>query len=206
VIAALLAEGSSDRALLPILSWLLAQIPNTDMRVEWVDATMFPAQTSTLAQKITAARLISPCDLLFVHRDSDAQPTDWRYAEIQKAIGSNLVHVAVVPVRTTEAWLMFDAPMIRAAAGRPSGKEDLALPSLGKAELEARPKERLHEALRKANGSVGRKAARFHAPTAIHRLANLIEDWSPLRQLAAFQRLETDLRDALKRLGDTSRL
>jgi hypothetical protein len=36
---------------------------------------------------------------------------------------------------------------------------------------------------------------------ALHRLADLVEDWSALRQLPSFQRLEADTRQVLGVLG-----
>jgi hypothetical protein len=198
VIAALLGEGSSDRALMPILRWIVDRATPDDVRIERIDT--FPTRANTLQQKVEAARLVCPCELLFVHRDADNQPPEWRYEEIRRAVGDT-VYVAVVPIRTTEAWLLIDVPMIRAAAGRPSGTNDLDLPKLAKIESESRPKERLEEALRRAHGATGRRAHKFHPPSAINRLANLIEDWSPLREVGAFQRLEADTRAALGRLG-----
>ena len=60
---------------------------------------------------------------------------------------------------------------------------------------------RLLEALRTASGTTGRRARRFKPGRAARRLANLVTDWSPLRQLAAFARLERDTAQALARLG-----
>lgn len=140
-----------------------------------------------------------PCDVLFVHRDSDSQPPRWRYDEIAAAAREH-PHVAVVPVKMTEAWLLFDERALRAAAGRPSGRDDLQLPSLSQVERIADPKEVLKQALRRANGATGRRARRFRPSAAMHRLADLIEDWSPLRRLDAFQRLEADTRAVLRSL------
>lgn len=90
---------------------------------------------------------------------------------------------------------------IRTAAGRPSGRESLALPPLARLEATAGPKQLLHESLKRANGATGRRAERFDSAAAIHRLADLVEDWAPLRALPAFRRLEEDTRAALTELG-----
>jgi len=202
VIAALVGEGSSDQVLMPILRSLLERLTEEDVRLEWIDTLSFPARPRTLVQKVSAARRVCRCELLFVHRDADNQPPECRYKEIHEAAGDQ-VHVAVVPVRTTEAWLMIDEAMIRVAAGRPSGNDNLDLPTLRKLEAEPKPKERLATALRRAQGATGRRASRFHVPTAVRRLADLIEDWSPLLTLRSFKRLESDTRKALDGLDVT---
>lgn len=202
MIAALLAEGTSDRALLPILRWVVACATPVEARIEWIDTASFERGARPLGEKVRAAQIVCPCDLLFVHRDADKQSPQYRHDEIGQAVGGRL-HVAVVPIRMTEAWLLIDERKIREASGRVSGVEDLGLPPLARLEAEDRPKEKLYRALRVAHGATGRRAKSFHPPAAIHRLANLVEDWSPLRRLSAFQRLEEDTRRALSILGLT---
>jgi hypothetical protein len=200
VIAALLADGTSDKALLPILRWVLACASPVESRVEWIDTASFDRPTNSLRDKVALGQIVCPCDLLFVHRDAEKQPPLRRYEEIRQAVGDR-VYVAVVPIRMTEAWLLIDAGSIRAAAGRVSGVEDLELPPLSRLETEADPKDTLYRALRRAHNAHGRRAERFHPPAAVHRLANLVEDWSPLRRLTAFRRLEEDTRIAIGHLG-----
>lgn len=124
MIAALLAEGPSDKALLPILRWVLGSASPVPARIEWIDTSSFARRPSTLREEVDAAKIVCPCDLLFVHRDADKQPPQWRYDKISQSVGDQ-VHVAVVPIRMTEAWLLIDAEAIRAASGRVSGIEDL---------------------------------------------------------------------------------
>ena len=69
--AGLVTEGSSDRALLPILRWLLDELFQGDGSVEWIDTRVLGAETDSLTKKVQAALQAYPCDLLFVHRDSD---------------------------------------------------------------------------------------------------------------------------------------
>jgi hypothetical protein len=200
VIAALLAEGNGDRALLPILRWLLASVSTDDVSLEWIDSGAFPARGRTLAEKVEQARLVCPCDLLFVHRDADGEPPERRHEEIARSVPSYR-YVAVVPIRMTEAWLLLDEAAIRTAAGRPSGTDPLSLPRLRQLENVADPKATLRGALRAAHGSTGRRARRFDEARAVHRLAALVDDWRPLRKLSAFRRCESDTRSALKDLG-----
>lgn len=197
--AALLGEGPTDRALLPLLRWLLGQSTASTCEIAWVDTNRIAGE-GALAAKVARGLAANPCDLLFVHRDSDQQPPEWRYTEIAAAVGAQ-PYVAVVPIRMTEAWLLLDAAAIRAAAGRPSGAEDLALPPLSRMEALADPKRALREALISAHAATGRRAARFDPGAALYRVADLVEDWSPLRRLSAFQRLERDTRTAVEALG-----
>ena len=196
--AALLGEGPSDRCLLPILRWLLGRCTPQEVSVDWVDTTRLPA-ARTLSEKVRHTLLAQPCDLLFIHRDSDNQPVTWRYDEIRDAAGQQ-THVGVVPIRMMEAWLLLDESAIRAAAGRVSGREPLRLPSPSRVEDVANPKHVLREALLAAHASTGRRKDRFDPGAALYRVADLVEDWEPLRQLSAFQRLEADTLQALNAL------
>ncbi len=199
MIAALVGEGGSDRVLLPILRWVWEQTTAEEVRLSWVDTSRI-RHAPGLAGKLRAALELHPCDVLFVHRDSDRESPDRRRREIASAAGEH-PHVPVIPVRMTEAWLLFDEAAIRSAAGRPGRRCTLRLPPLSKIERLADPKRELKRVLETAHGATGRRARQFRSSARIHRLADLVEDWSPLRQLPAFQRLEADTRLALERLG-----
>lgn len=192
-----LTDGSSDRLLLPALRWLLARLSREPFELNWADLRSLPQPPRHLDERIAEALRMYPCELLFVHRDAERQAPEKRYAEVRAALRSDLPHVAVVPVRMQEAWLLHDEPALRRAAGRPSGREPLGLPSLKQVEGLPDPKGILHEALRRANGARGRRAKRFSPDRAAYRLADLVTDWSPLRALPAFRRLEDDTRAAL---------
>lgn len=111
--------------------------------------------------------------------------------------------VKVVPVRMTEAWLLVDEKAIRSAADRPGGAARLALPRLSQIEALADPTAELRSALLAAADVSGRRAKRFNdeLPTRIYRVADLIDDFQPLRGLTAFKRLEADCRAMLVELG-----
>jgi hypothetical protein len=146
-----------------------------------------------------------PCDLLFIHRDAEGERLDRRVAEVRKALessasgrGGMLPAVLVIPVRMMEAWLLFDKARLREAAGCPRGNTPLDLPSLRSCEKLADPKERLHRCLRAASEKRGRHLKKFNVDAALHRLSGLIPDFSPLRRLPAFQRLEDELQVILR--------
>jgi hypothetical protein len=86
---------------------------------------------------------------------------------------------------------------LKRAAGNPNGRASLALPELAEIEQIPDPKELIHGMLRQASELPPRRLRRFNPAVAIHRLAELIDDFSPLRALPAFQALESDLRALL---------
>jgi hypothetical protein len=55
--------------------------------------------------------------------------------------------------------------------------------------------------LREASGLTGRQSKRFRPETQVHRLAELIDDFSPLHGLPAFQAFDKELCAALETLG-----
>jgi len=202
-VATLVTDGPSDAVLKPILEWLIAQLTTTEIEVRWADLRGLRRKPRGLTQRLDFATRLIPCDILFVHRDAENQDPELRYNEIRRANETGVSHVCVVPVRMQEAWLLHNEGALREAAGRPSGTNPLDLPRADRWEQLPRPKDILHEALRLASGATGRRAKRFRPEVAAYRLAVLINDWSPLRPLEAFSRLEHDTRTALSDLGIT---
>jgi len=201
--ASLLTDGSSDRVLIPILEWLVGVLTPTPLAVQWVDLRGIRSRPTALRDRVNEALRLYPCDMLFVHRDAEGQPAELRYREITTAMPAHRRGVPVVPVRMQEAWLLHDERALRKAAGRPSGAEPLHLPSLSRVERVSDPKATLHGALLTAAGVTGRRRRAFDATGTAQRLAGLIKDWTPLRQLPAFTRLEADTRTALGQLKVT---
>jgi hypothetical protein len=204
----LLSDGSSDRALLPLLNWLLRDMHvQRAIQPQWADLGRLPRTPKGLPDRIRKSIEFYPCDLLFVHRDAEREPLDTRLCEIERATEAARSSmpvppaVCVVPVRMQEAWLLFDERAIRRAAGNPNGQVDLLLPSVGTCEALIHPKEVLHAALRDACELSGRRRQRFDPHQAALRLADLIDDFAPLRALPAFQRLESDLGQMIARNG-----
>jgi hypothetical protein len=201
----LVADGPTDAVLLYPLRWLL--IHNGVVRpIEsvWADLRQLPKPPTGLERKIEAALDLYPCDLLFIHRDAEKQPREDRISEIQQAVRrlssdlfSSKPHVCVVPVRMTEAWFLFEEYSIRRAAGNPAGGGILALPPLSKVEALPDPKQTLHDLLRTATELPPRRLKKFSPVQHCYRLAELIEDFNPLRRLSAFASLETDLQSII---------
>lgn len=195
----LLSDGSSDRALLPVLQWLLRQNTVLDFQGEWADLRRMIAPPRSLEERIRAALTLYPCDLLFIHRDSEKASREDRVREIRQHLQTlpGQTAVCVVPVRMQEAWFLFDESAIRLAADNPRGRMDLALPSLSDVEALADPKSLLWSMLSNASGLRAGRLHRFRPEARIHRLSEVIEDFSPLRRLPAFQALEDELRAVL---------
>ena len=80
-----------------------------------------------LADRILYALEYFPCNLLLIHRDAEGRSRDERLQEITNSlqvvfpITQEIPSVCVVPVRMTEAWLLFSEDAIRYAAGNLSG-------------------------------------------------------------------------------------
>jgi len=199
----LVSEGSSDQALLPLLTWLLREnqvaLP---IQPTWADLRRLPSPPKRLPEKITISLELYPCDLLFVHRDADREPRTVRVHEIQNALCASSSSqlppaVCVVPVRMLETWLLFNEAAIRQAAGNPRGHEPIDRPRLAELENLATPKEILYQMIRTASGRHGRRLKQLSVGRCVHLIANQIADFRPLRVLPAFAALESDVRQMI---------
>ena len=94
-----------------------------------------------------------------------------------------------------EAWLCFDERAIRNAAGNPNGKAPLGLPSLKRVESRPDPKEDLRKALLAACELSGRRLKKFNTAAAFWRIVDYIDDFTPLRELSAFQAFEKSIKN-----------
>ena len=190
----LVADGRSDRVLLPLLERLLDEHCPGPYRSPHFAG--LPAGLP-LTERIRQALDLYPCDLLFVHRDAERQSPASRIEEIQLALtglAGRPASVSIIPVRMTEAWLLVDEAAIRAAAGNPTGKLALDLPSLKKIELLPDPKEVLFTALRTASERPPGRLRKFDPQERRHRITELIDDLDRLRRLPSFAHLEEQIR------------
>lgn len=196
----LLADGSSDQVLMPILDWLLIRHGVSLLRGHWADLSRLRAYPSGLSARISEALNLYPCDLLFIHRDAEGTPITKRRLEILNAISEvpalSLPAVCIVPVRMQEAWLLINELAIRKAAGNPNGQQRLSIPKLSRLESLQNPKRALHSLLREASGLPPRR--RFSPEASARRIPEFIDDFSPLLRLSAFQSLDSDLREIVQ--------
>jgi hypothetical protein len=194
-----LSDGSSDRALLPILEWILRERSTWSLQGQWADLRQLRRPPRTLGDRIRTALELYPCDLFFVHRDAEGEPREARIEEIRRHFpeGHEPPGICVIPVRMQEAWLLFEESALRQAADNPRGRIPLQMPSLGDLETVPDPKALLFELLESASELRGRRLRRLNTPARVHRLADLIQDFSPLRRLPAFEALEEDVHRVL---------
>lgn len=191
---ALLADGPTDRVLLDVGSWLLRQRADGTEFAEPGFRVRGGTDLSTAMRSVVDE--LRP-DILLVHRDAERVDAARRRSEIPSSPGRV---VRVVPVRMTEAWLLFDERAIRAASGNPNGGSALSLPSLPDLELRSNPKRDLADALlAAADPRTRRKRNTFLRDSAerVLQTARCIEDFSPLRALSAFRVFESDLHSAV---------
>lgn len=191
----LVPDGTSDRRMLmPLIESLMDRYCPVQFETRFVD--WLPPGTRSTAERVKAAVELYPCDILFVHRDAEGVEPSAREAEIRRGIegvSSAPSLICVVPVRMTEAWLLTNETAIRAAVGNPQGVAPLNLPSLTRLEsIDA--KEVLLRALELAKDLGARRTRRFKPEAYRHRVAEVLSDLGPLRQLPSFQHLESQVR------------
>ena len=202
----LVTDGSSDACLEHPIRWIMATMGCHEVEGQRADLRIVPEVGRGLLGRLRTALELYTGELLFIHRDAEADPLEHRLAEIRTAVetlGPDMPHVCVVPVRMTEAWLLHDEAAIRTAAGRPRGKVELGLPGVRKIEQIPDPKKVLRDALLTASEATGRVRKRRLRDFGVMRarVAELIEDYGPLRALKAFRHLEDELRVVLQSIG-----
>lgn len=201
----LVSDGSADRALIPLLNWLIAASGYSgSIQGECCDFRLLPRSSRPkLSAKILYGLTLYPCDLLFVHRDAERVSREKRVQEIGNALDEvfrklqRQPHVCVIPVRMTEAWLLFNEAAIRRAAGNPHGREPLDLPRLSQLERLSKPKDMLHRLIRQAAGLGARRRETLRVGYCVNQITQHIEDFSRLRALKAFALLESEIRQIL---------
>lgn len=203
----LVADGSSDRLLKPILEWLLSQhlLPGSAINIQVPDWGRFPRPVSTLPAKLLAAKEFFTADVYFIHRDAEKKAT-WqeRGAEIDasvRRVDAGLTYVRIVPVQMTETWLLHNEKAIREVAENEDGRGRLALPPVKKLESLPDAKMYLLGILREVSGLTGRRLKKFeaHERRRLHRLADLQQEqgFAVLRALPAFQELEQEIQNLI---------
>jgi hypothetical protein len=200
----IISDGSSDRLLIHPIDWLFRSkgIESKGERIDFAQSGLYP---KTISEKIELAIFLYPdIKFLFVHRDAEKESIDFRNNEIEselrKAELEKIQTIKIIPIRMSEAWLLIDEKAIRKAAGKPFGKVKLNMPTTKRLEQLTNPKEMLKINLEMATEFSGRKKAQFDFNEARQLVGQYTEDFSPLRQLSAFQRLEADIDLLLKRI------
>jgi hypothetical protein len=205
----LVSDGPTDDALIPPLTWLLKeQGVACAISPTWADLSRLRPRPNGLRERVRSALEFYPCDLLFVHRDAENEAPGLRRDEIGRAVGDLRkkqqafpTHICVIPVRMTEAWLLFDESALRWVAENPNGRMPLTLPRIEKLEHLADPKGTLRELLQTASGLHGRRLKKFSTTGSARRIAERLESFASLRPLSAFRALEAEIADVVRTNG-----
>ncbi|MCE2486950.1 MAG: hypothetical protein J4F42_15660 [Desulfurellaceae bacterium] len=194
----LLTDGSSDTALLPILSWTLKRHVACPVQATWADLRYLPQAPIILPDRFQTSLDLIPGD----------QSLQKRIDEIHQGLEEAgqwkvMPAVCVIPIRMTEAWLLIDERAVRRAAGNPNGREALDLPSVEALEHVSDPKSVLYDCLKEASGLSGSRRKRFRVTESAQRISEFIEDFTPLRSLSAFVYLENSIERIVSEQGWT---
>lgn len=183
-----IADGWTDRVLLPVISWAIHRL---DPTVDILEPE-FAERTGSVEEFFGD---YSPSTMLvFAHRDAEKAAFEDRLREFEQVLSEHNEVVPVIPVRMSEAWLLIDGAAIAKAADAPGAR--VAVPKVTTLEKIADPKAELTELLFTAAGSpTGRSGKRFKSSTGKRRvnLASLITDYSPLESLSAFVEFQSAL-------------
>ncbi len=198
VSATLITDGSSDVVLIEAIQWMVANRPQR-LSINYADFRPLRSPPRSLEERMKTAIRLYPCDFLIVHRGAERESYETRRVEIEReAMSAAVPTVPVVPVRMSEAWLLFDEPAIRRAAGNPNGRTALSLPDVRDVEALPDPKGLLHKALIDASELRGRRRDSFNVHKAVHAVARFIESFEPIENLPAF----SGTREAIVRVLD----
>jgi hypothetical protein len=208
---ALFAEGPSDyRFLQPLLGRLVDEVAgrltSSDVDIGPVDGLDAPGHRGAerAVQIVEAVRSIEcTCDLLFVHSDGAGDPEAAYQQRIFPGAAAlrrewpeaGLRVVGVVPVREMEAWCLTDGEALRRTFRTALSDEDLGVPQRPReVEQILDAKQRLEAAFTAAS----RRSRQRPSAAALLDELGLVVALGRLRSVPSFQRLETDLEQALR--------
>ena len=196
----LVCEGSSDIALMTHIQRLIVQSGYQEPEsATWTSGRR-------LADKVAnALDNLGAFELLFLHRDADRAGAAARYREIARAVQQTQFggpYVGIVPVRTTETWLIMDEVAIRNIVRNPNGRTPLNLPASGEVERMANPKAALERSLLDASETRGRRRDKLRQslPEMRNRLLENLPVGGPLEQVESWARFRYDTIAALQEL------
>lgn len=208
----LIADGSSDKALMNIIKWILDDLfPKIPNKGTYGDFRMLqkPPRKDEVYKQIQYAQNYYPFDILFYHRDAESNSNtiiEERIAEIKGQLDAefNQKIVCVVPVKMMESWLLIDEMAIKKAAGNKNYNNPINLPQINRLETIRDPKEVLHNLLKQVSGLKSRRLKNFNVHQAVHLVTEYITDYKLLRQLSAFNKFEKDLKDVVNSLMENN--
>ncbi|MCE2963546.1 MAG: hypothetical protein ACK5UE_01450 [Chitinophagales bacterium] len=193
----LVGDGRSDIVLLNIINWLLNDLyPKLPTNFAFADFSNLknPPNKSDVERQLKFAELYYPFDILFYHRDAEINKRDIIFERKNEVFSKLTLEykervICIVPKIMMETWLLISEDALKMAAGNRQYSEKIYIPPLGKLENIKYTKGLLHQELKKINGC----KRKFNPYKAAHLVAEYIEDYSPLRNLDAFNEFEKDL-------------
>lgn len=210
---ALIAEGSTEAPLVPILDNLCRRAGAVDVAGFYAnDLLALHGAGKDLAVQIqTLIDHQAELNLLFIHRDADSADDSRARSHIQTKLAALAVplSIALVPIQETDAWLLVDPDLIRRVAGNPGGRELLDIPKIKHIEGRASPKELLRQALVTA-AKRGRQQQLIRSNDKVFSQLrrNLLEQLDidgPINQLSAWTKLVHDINEAVSALSHPAR-
>jgi hypothetical protein len=84
----LVTDGPSDACLKYPIEWLLREYGWQQFEGEWADLRQLPESGRTLAKRLEVALRYYTAEILFVHRDAEAEPRANRIDEITQAVAT----------------------------------------------------------------------------------------------------------------------
>lgn len=201
VTTGLIADGSSDRALIPLIKLLLKE----HLLLPFEEPQLIQETKDSLAARVQDALEKYSLDILFIHRDAENETYEHREAEIRRSVPLDKLDsvIFVIPIKMTEAWLLTDPVAIRCAVGNPNSLIQLHLPKAAKVE-QCQAKDVLFETLTLACELGAQRRRKFKPEKYRHRVAELISDLNSLRLIPSFKRLEEGLIPCLAKLNKGS--
>jgi hypothetical protein len=208
---ALVAEGPTDYRFLPSVLYRLTEDlclhhGLSTVQVDPVRALDLDGTIRDRTEQIVAAarQADGSYQVLFLHTDGAGDPEAairerfMRWNRGLAALGrADERAIAVVPVREMEAWALSDGEALRGAFGTTLSDDQLGLPRRAQDVENVRdPKRMLKMAYERA---LRPRVPKRPVVAALEAIAERVE-LTRLRMLPAFQRLEQDLRNALRDL------
>ncbi|XUP37339.1 hypothetical protein WAE31_06630 (plasmid) [Xanthomonas axonopodis pv. vasculorum] len=205
----LTGEGLSDLNLVDHIETLLIRAGFLEVSGTRFDPSRLPMHVGhSVREKLQVLTELYPsADVIFVHRDADAQGMAARQKEIKAACDgicdSDLV-IPIIPVRMLETWLLVDSRAIRRVAGKMGQDKIECIPALKNLEHVADSKKLLLDALCECSELQGIKLKKFKNlfGKMRARLVSAIDPDGPICQLPSYLQLKNDLDLLYKRMSD----
>jgi len=197
----LIAEGSSDRALLPFINQCIRKKYQKDLNPIFAIFNSIAPKPRTILDKLKAAHALYPsANLFIIHRDSDNAGHNNREDEIVQA-ASKIHHctpyIPIIPTTMTEAWLLVDERAIYKAVNNPNGTIKLSLPRINAIEKIKDPKNLLFDLFRQASGLTARRRSSLDLFECRQICAKNVTAFDRLENLGSFQKFSEKINQYL---------